>query len=163
MQIPGSQVFSVYWGDASGNIYDLNGTGTGDGGVLNTISYLRTSRHIGHDIFDGKWPWQDINLTGRVVYRRVGPLTFTIVFDWDDEYNTETCNLVLRGPAGGDTGAYFGGTFYFGGTTYFNQGFNAVNRVSNTDFSPSGKGPGFYISVSTATNVDFTIDSVDID
>ena len=163
MQIPGSSTFSVYWGDSTGNVFDLNGSGTGDGSSTNTIMYLRRSRHIGKEQFDGQWPWGKENLTGEVQYRRIGAFTLVLTFEWDDEYNTEICNLNLKGPPVGDTAPYFGGAFYFGGAVYFNQGFNASNRVSDYNYSPSGKGPGFYISVSANTNTLFNVDSVDID
>ncbi len=163
IQIPGGTSYSVYWGDSSGNVFDMNGAGTGDGSSSNTIVYSRTSRHVGDEQFDGQWPWANVNLTGIVRYRRIGAFTLSLTFDWDDEYNTEICNLNLKGPASGDNSPYFGGAFYFGGTTYFNQGFSATNRVSDFNYSPSGKGPGFYVTVSANTNVLFNVDSVDID
>lgn len=163
MQIPGSSTYSVYWGDSSGNVFDLNGTTYGDGDPSYTIMYSRRSRHIGKEQFDGQWPFQNENLTGEVKYRRVGAFTLSLTFEWDDEYNSETCNLNLKGPATGDTAPYFGGNFYFGGTVYFNQGFNSANRVSDYSYSPSGKGPGFYLTVSANTNILFNVDSVDID
>jgi hypothetical protein len=163
MLIPGGSSYSVYWGDSSGNVFDLNGSSPGDGSSSYTVNYSRRTRHIGKEQFDGQWPWDKENLTGEVKYRRIGAFDLSLTFDWDDEYNQEICTLHLKGPASGDTGVYFGGGFYFGGTSYFNQGFSSANRVSDYNYSPSGKGPGFYLTVSANTNVLFNVDSVDID
>jgi hypothetical protein len=162
MLIPNTTNYSVYWGDSNGNVFDINGSSAGGDAATYPIMYKRRSRHIGPEMFNGQWPWAGRNIEGSVEYRRIGPNQVSLSFDWDDEYNTSVSTISLRGPSGGDSGAYFGGKFYFGGPVYFNQGFSAVQRLSDSDFSPSGKGPGFYLDVSSATTTQFEIDSIQL-
>jgi hypothetical protein len=162
MLIPGTTNYSVFWGDANGNVFDMNGTAqSGDANVY-PLMYLRRSSHIGPELFQGQWPWNQKNLEGSVEYRRVGTSQVNLTFEWDDEYNTTVSTINLKGPAGGDSAAYFGGNFYFGNSTYFNQGFTGAQRVSDYDFTPGGKGPGFYVSVQSTGTTLFQIDSIQI-
>lgn len=161
MLIPGSTTYSAYWGDSTGNLFDLNGSASGDGGLY-SIMFLRRSRHIGPELFQNPWTWQQKNIEGAVEYRRVGSNQLSLSFDWDDEYNTSQSVVTLRGPPTGDTAPYFGGSFYFNGTSYFNQGFSGSQRIADSGFSPSGKGPGFYLSVSANTNIQFQVDSIQL-
>jgi hypothetical protein len=160
MLIPNTTNFSVYWGDVYGNVFDLNGQSAGGDANTYPIMYYRRSRHIGPELFQGQWPWMEKNLEGSLEYRRIGPCQINLNFDWDDEYNSALTTLSLKGPASGDTAPYFGGNFYYNDIVYFNQGFVSSQRVSDSDFSPSGKGPGFYLSVQSTTTSGFQIDSI---
>lgn len=157
---PNTTQYSVFWGDQFGNIFDLNGTSSSGDANAYPINYNRRSRHIGAELFQGQWPWQDKNIECSLEYRRIGPAQINITLDWDDEYNTTQSVLTLKGPASGDLGAYFGGNFYFNSTVYFNQGSNANQRVSDIDFTPGGKGPGFYLTLQSNTTTQFAVDSV---
>jgi hypothetical protein len=106
--------------------------------------------------------WGNKILEGSVEYRRIGTNQLNLSFDWDDEYNTATSTVKLRGPLTGDIAPYFGGSFYFGDGVYFNQGFNSAQRISDTNFSPSGKGPGFYLTVQSTTATQFQVDSIQL-
>jgi hypothetical protein len=45
MKMPGTQVYTVYFGDDIGRIFDLNGSGDGDAGTTDVV-VLRKTRYI---------------------------------------------------------------------------------------------------------------------
>ncbi len=167
MKMPGTQVYSVYFGDSVGRLFDLNGTGSGDASTSN-IAVLRKTRYIyngeGADKF-GRWGL-DLKrkiLDGVVQYRRVfDPCDVTISFDWGDEYNVSSSTITLKGAPTSFAGVYYGGGSYYSGTAYYSQGSAFANKISNQTFSPTGKGPGFFCSVSLDTKTNFQIDSCDL-
>lgn len=158
---PGTSQYSTYWGDSTGRVFDMNGSGNGDAGS-SLIQVQRRSRHFGPEVV-APWPWTEENITGHIRYKRNTQISFTLSLDWDDEYNTGSNVVTLKGPAAGDLAPYFGGNFYFNGTSYYNQGFFFINRVSSINVDPGGKGPGFYVTVYTSTDVPFEVDSVEFD
>jgi len=155
---PGTQNYTVFFGDSTGRILDLNGQGSGDVGTL--IPFLRRSRHIGTDVIN-PWPWVQENITGRIKYRRLTPLNVSVTLDWDDEYNTATNVVALKGSPAGDIAAYFGGNFFYNDGVFYNAGFSFANRVSNIELDPGGKGPGFYLSISGNYGATTTLPQID--
>jgi hypothetical protein len=167
MKMPGTQVYSVYLGDSVGRIFDLNGTGAGDAGTSN-ISTLRKTRYIYDGEGGDKFGKGGLNLRHKVLdgviqYRRVfDPCDVTVSFDWGDEYNVSSSTITLKGAPTSFAGVYFGGGSYYSGTAHFSQGSAFANKISTQTFSPTGKGPGFFCSVSLDTMTNFQIDSLDL-
>lgn len=161
---PGTTTYSVFFGDDTGRIFDLYGSGTsGDGGSTSaTVTCSRRSRHIGVEVMD-PWPYIDENITGHVRYRRLVAASATISFDWDDEYSTTSNVVSLKGPPSNDPSPYFGGAFYYNDGMYYNAGFSANRRVSSMNINPGGKGPGFFLTVSAASATPWQIDQVEMD
>lgn len=157
MRRPGTTDMSVYWGSSAGAVFDMNGTGSGGDAGAENVELQRKSRLIDEQVIQN-WPYIKNSVKGKVQYRRIGEAQVTFTYDWADEYNTSDCTLTLKGPPTGDTAAFFGGSFYFGGTTYFNQGFEFADKISHRNFSPIGKGPGFFVSVTSANKVRYEID-----
>lgn len=156
---PGLSTYSVYFGDSSGNVYDLNGEGTGgDGGTTDIIVVRKTKVLDDRDGFDITGHVS----RGRVTYHRVSQVSVSITQDWSDEYASSTASVVLDGATATTTGAYFGGSIYFGGATYFSQGFSFAQRVSHKNFSNVGKGPGCEITVSTEDSLPYQIDFIEL-
>lgn len=162
MRRPGTTEYSVYFGDANGAIYDLNGSGASGDAGSSSIKCLRRSRHIGSEILekDARWPWRQKIVDGRIRYRRVGQADVSVTLNWDDELVIPSTTITLKGPTTGNTNVYFGGTIYFGGSIYFNQGFQFAQSIATRGFSPVGKGDGFYLDVSAENNVRWDIDSL---
>lgn len=160
MKRPGSQVYSVYFGDSAGRILDLNGVGTGDAGSED-IQVLRKTRYIN----DGE---QGLDLKRRIVsgvvtYRRIFTgCDLTIEFDWGDEYSVTSSVIPLKGAPTGSQGVYYGGGSYYSDVAYYSQGSGFAEKISSQTFSPSGKGPGAFVSLSLETSADFRIEHVDI-
>ena len=153
---PGETTWSLYFGDASGYIFDMNGEGgSGDGGTA-AIQTRRKTRLV------EEIPAQQSQIHGKVRYRRQGACSLDLEFDWSDEYNITTASIPLSGPPEGDIGAYFGGDVYFGGDIYFSQGFEFTRQVSTRNFSPTGRAKSFFMTASLETNVNFQIDHIEL-
>jgi hypothetical protein len=168
MKMPGTQVYSVYFGDSVGRIFDLNGSGTsGDAGATSIATYRKT-RYINNGEGGDKFGKNALNLMqkvlhGEVFYRRIfASCDLTISFDWGDEYNVSSSVITLKGAPSSSAGVYYGGGSYYSGSAYFSQGSAFANKISSQTFSPTGKGPGVFISTSLETSTDFRIDHLDL-
>lgn len=158
MLIPGDSVSSVFFGDSSGNVYNLNGEGTsGDAGTAD-IQVQRKTRVV--DERDGFKSMRHIT-RGRVTYTRLNEVSLSINLDWSDEYSSSTASVTLDGATALTSGAYFGGTVYFGGTIYFSQGFSFARRISHKNFSNVGKGPGCTITISSEDSLSYQVDNIE--
>lgn len=159
---PGTQNYSVFFGDSVGRIFDLNGVGSsGDAGVQ-PVPASRTSRHIGTEVLN-PWPWTQENITGHIRYRRNTAVSATVSIAWDDEYNTSSQTVALKGPSASDNAAYFSGSFYYSGSFFYNAGLSFANRISSINLDPGGKGPGFYLTVGVNPSAPFEITSIELD
>lgn len=151
---PNESGWSVYFGDSSGNIYDLNGAGFGDNDT--NILTQRTTSVV-----------QELNtkqgtLLGRIQYRRFGECECTLSFDWSDEYNVTTSTITLSGPPPGDTASYYNDVSYYGGDYYYNKGFAYRDKISTKGFSPTGRAHSFIMQTSLDTKVRFKVDHIDL-
>jgi hypothetical protein len=158
MRRPGTTEYSVFFGDNTGRIFDLNGDGTGDAGTY-PIFVKRTTRYINKAEVD----FMRSITKGSVQYRRMYELDFSIELDFGDEYSNPTTTVVLKGASPGDSGAYFGDDIYFGGSNYFSEGFTFANKISHTNFSSVGKGPGAFATFTTESTVNtYQVDNVEL-
>jgi len=153
MRRPGGTDWFVYFGDSSGNIYQMEGTGDGDNGNTDIPTTRRTMLI---EELEGYDPEID-QLEGRVWYRRIADVDLVMDFEWGDDYSITRCTVPLEGPPVGDSSNYFGGSAYFGGAFYFNSGFFYSDRVSTKGFSPVGRGVGLYIDLSITSSQRFDI------
>lgn len=153
MRRPGTSDYTTFFGDSSGNVYDLDGSNlTGDGGTQAILCSRQTK------VIDS--PLNRI-VRGKVRYKRQAEVDFNIDFDWADEYNSSLVTMTLTGRDSTDEG-YFGGTSYFNGTTYFNQGFEFANRPSFQTFSAIGKATAVVITVSAESYFQFEVLHVEL-
>jgi hypothetical protein len=168
MKRPGTQVYSVFFGDEVGRIFDLYGTGASGDAGSSTIQVLRKTRYIydgegGDKNGMGAIDTKRKTMHGVVQYRRVfNGCDVTVSFDWGDEYNVSSSVIPLKGAPSASAGNYWGGGAYWGGGYYWNEGGAFSMKISNQTFSPTGKGPGFFLSVSLDTNTEFQIDSLEL-
>jgi hypothetical protein len=162
MQIPGTTNYSVYWGDSTGRIFDMNGTGVNGDAGASAITVLRTSCHFGDEIIS-PWIWSEQMLGGHIKYKRDTPVSLTLSLIWDEEYNQTSTTVNLKGPTGSNAAVYYGGSGYYSGSYYYNQGFAFANYVSSMNIDPGGKGPGFYCTVSASTTQSFEVDQIDFE
>jgi hypothetical protein len=168
MKRPGTDIYSVYFGDSAGRVFDMNGSGAGDAGS-SSIAVLRRTRYIYDGEGGDKQGKGAINLknkilNGLVQYRRIeNACDVTLGFDWGDEYNVSQSVVSLKGAPTAFAGNYWGGSSYWSGaSTYWNEGLAFAQKISSQSFSPTGKGPGFFFSVSLDTTTNFQIDSIDL-
>lgn len=169
---PGTQQFSVYFGDSVGRIFDMNGSGSSGDAGASDIQVFRKTRFIqdgeGADKFGrNALDFKNKILDGVVTYRRVAaPCGVTIGFDWGDEYNKSESTITLKGSPSGSAGNYYGGVVYYSGTTsvaaYYSLGSLFARKISSQTFSPTGKGPGCFVEVSLNTSTAFQIDNLEL-
>jgi hypothetical protein len=162
MFIPGTTNYSVYWGDSTGRVMDMNGTGVNGDAGSSIIQSFRMSRHYGNDTVQ-PWPWTRENITGHIRYKRINQVDFTVGLIWDEEFSSTQNTVTLKGQTGADTAPYFGGTFYYTKTSYYSQGFQFKNYISGINIDPGGKGPGFYISTFASCNSTYEVTSIDLE
>ena len=158
MRLPGTSTYTVLFGDASGRIFDINGSGQGDASAY-TIVTLRELRLV--DVIDNL-DYRKKILNGRVTYRRVGDCDLTLFFDWPDEYNLSDSTIRLKGPPPGDLGAYYSGSSYYNAVAFYNQGSSFANKISSRGFSPTGRSYGVTMGMQLDTSVKFQIDYIDL-
>lgn len=150
---PGTQNYAVYFGGPQGQIYDMNGSGTGDGNSVLILSYRKTK--LISELLS-----VDDNVMGRISYRRKGECTLQLNWEWTDEYS-ETTNLIPLKDQITLAGTNFFNSqlspTYWGGDSYWNTGGIQVPRMSTKGFSAIGKSPSFFLTLSLNTAVDFDI------
>lgn len=154
MRQPGGSNYYVYWGDSTGNIYQMEGTGSSGDSGTKTIETNRKSRYF--DNIEGL-DTNTMRLKGRVEYRRIASCDLLMDVEWADDYAINRCTIPLEGPGVGDTASYFGGSSYFSGAYYFNTGFLLAQRTSTKGWSAIGRGPGFYVSLTIQSTQSFDV------
>jgi hypothetical protein len=158
MRRPGQSTQTVYFGDFDGNIYDLNGSGTGDNGTDYEVTRKSPLRETTR---------QNI-VRGHVQYRRLGEFNISLIFDWSNEYNQTQSDITLKGPPSTEgVPAYYNLDSYYQGTgtreeDYYNEGFAFSSKVSKQNFSPAGRADGYFMTFTTETTVQFQIDHIEI-
>lgn len=161
MYIPGTTNFTTYWGDSTGNIYDMNGVGNGDAGTY-SINLSRTTRVIDMTVI-APFPWAGDILMGKVMYHRdSAPTSLNISFAWSDEYNTSISSVLLKGPPTNNNGACWNRSSYWNGSSYWSQGFQFSDVISHQTFSPTGKGSGFYLTIGTQGVNTWRVDQLEL-
>ena len=160
MRKPGTTDYTVYFGDSSGNIYDLNGTdGGGDAGSTK-VAVVRNTRFISN--IDGIDMMRSVT-KGTVRYRRIDQVSFSVSLDYGDEYAESTASVTLKGAASTGTVPLYGDTIYYGGSNYYNGGLAFANKISHSNFSTVGKGPGATMTASVEDTGSWQVDWVELD
>ena len=149
---PSETVYTIYFGDVDGNIYDLNGTGYGDNSTSIALSVTKpliesTRLKI---------------LRGYIQYRRFGQFNCSVIFDWSEEYNQTICDLTLKGSTTTEEPPYYGAEVYYGGDFYYNEGFEFADTVSKQNFSPAGRSDGFFMTFYADTTVQWQVDHIEL-
>lgn len=158
MKLPGTSNYSVLFGDSSGRIFDLNGTGDGDAGNTD-ITLNRKTRFLGSESgisYIRKIP------KAKIRYERTQECSISISLEFGDEYNTSTASVTLEGQSTGGGAAYFGGSYYFGGDVYFNVGSGLTGFKSHINTSLVGRGSVVTKTVSSTNRVRYHIDHIEL-
>lgn len=153
----------VYVGDSSGNIYKMDGEGSGDPSDTDIETYRKSKFFEELEREDGSFWNPEIDaLRGRVFYRRVADCDLLIDFDWADDYSNPVCTVPLEGPSLTDGAVYWGGSGYWGGSFYWNTGFLVSQRPSTKGFSGVGRGPGFHVGLTIQSSQQFDIIKIEL-
>lgn len=149
---PDTGLEDVYMGDASGNIYRLEGDSTtGDAGSAN-IKVSRTSR-----IFVPDLDQHEYEIEGFVTFLKedAASVTITMQYQGVNVFDRAIGPISLPAPTGD---SYFGGSAYFGGDFYF--GSSGRGKYTRKRFS-AGHGSN-YVQIKTDLEgtADFAVQEV---
>lgn len=159
MRRQGGDNYSVFFGDESGRIFDLNGTGNGGDGGTTDVTMVRKTRFLGEEAglnYHRKIP------QAKIRYQRTTQCSIDVTLDWGDEYSSSTASVTLEGSLVADPAAYFGGNFYFGDTIYFNVSQGEAGHKSHINTSFVGRGSVVTKTVSSTNKVRFHIDHIEL-
>lgn len=134
---PANGLEYVFMGDASGNVYRMEGTGSGGDGGDYQIKTDWTSK-----LFSMPLDAQAYTIEGYVKYRKNVGATVRITFEYAGEAAFDE-DITIDLPALGGI-AYFGGDFYFGGDVYFGAPFS---RLIRRKFAVAGQSPDLQVRV----------------
>ena len=138
----------VFFGDASGNVYRLEGTGTdGDGGT----DAIRTNRTSG--LFKAELNAEVYNVEGWVLARRGQAVGVRVQMLYAGERIFDA-DASVEIPAA-DISSVYGGTAYYGGTDYYEATFRG--RLVRRKFTIPAGSTEFQVRVETNTDDDIEI------
>jgi hypothetical protein len=150
---PSTKLQHVYFGDSSGNVFQMEGDSwDGDGGTTE-VKTNRTSQNIvipaGHGY----------DFTGWVRYRGGSDVTLKLTFELGGRYAyNQSIDITL--PAGG-TATYWGGDNYFGGNSYFGSLFEG--RLVEQLWSVAGQATELKVSAEVTSDNDFSIAEIGLE
>lgn len=168
LKSPADGKWTTYFGDATGHIYDLNGTGAGGDSGTHSIKTSRKTRMITE--LDGMRNC----FVGRIVHRRHGVMDLQMDLEWEDEGTTTTALIPLKAAllsAGTNLYNSSSSPVYYGddgsldpsvSKAYYNMGGVMDARVSTAGFDPPGRGHAFFLTLSANTAVPFLINRLEV-
>lgn len=139
----------VFFGDSSGNIYRMEGTGTSDGGSASINTFRLSgllSAEIGGKAFD---------LEGYIRYRRGEPITITMNVEFSGEHVFSSPITITT--QGTDYDAVYGTTAYYGTQYYYGSDDTKLIRQR---FAVPGGGNDLQIRTTVDASVDWTINEI---
>lgn len=140
----------VYFGDANGNLYRMEGSGSSGDGGTNLITSERLSSLIMAPIDS-----QAYGLEGWIKYRAGSSGTVTLRFEYA---GTNIFNEEIQIDIPSTTSGY-----YYGGSAYYNSGIgygSLSGRLTRQTFGVPGKGNEFQVKATVEGASDFTISEI---
>ncbi|MDH3639022.1 MAG: hypothetical protein OES09_11260 [Gammaproteobacteria bacterium] len=148
---PSDSLEYVFMGDASGNVYRLEGTGAGgDGGTTNIAMEWLTK------LFSAPLDAQFYNVEGWIKYRKDAAATVELIFEYAGE-NIFNESLTIDLPAQGaqnywnESANYWGGNFHWG---------SAAGRLARQKFFPAGQANEFQVRIKVNSATDIQINEI---
>ena len=140
----------VFAGDASGRIYRLEGSGSGDAGSAN-INTERLSA-----LFEMPLDAESYLLEGFIQYRKNQAATVTLTFEYAGmSVFNESVTINIPAVTGG---SHYSGDVYYSGDFYYNAPF--LNKLTRQKFAIPGMGNNFQVRVSVDGTTDFQINKI---
>lgn len=141
----------VFMGDATGNVYRLEGSGgDGDGGVRDIAVDWLTK------LFSAPADAQFYKVEGYIKYHKGEAATVNITMQYAGETAfDELCTVELPAVSGG---SYYGGDAYYGGESYHNVPF--TSRLVRKKFFPAGQANEFQLRVQVAGVTDIRVNEI---
>lgn len=139
-----------YFGGDNGEIFQMEGSGSQDGGTAN-LTVDRTSR-----VFTVPGGRTLTGAEGWIRYRKRFAETLTMTFQFSGKYQKDEV-LTINLPAAENNPVY-GGAFYYGGPVYY--GFPFELRFAEQKFVPPGHSTQFAVKLSIDGSADFFVEEV---
>lgn len=140
----------VMMGDASGNLYRMEGVGEGDGGSTDIAVEWLTKLH------SAPLDSEAYNVEGYIKYRKNLPATVRLNFEYA---GMAAFDHAIEIAIPGLTGVpYFGDDIYFGGDVYFGIAFE--NRLIRQKFNVPGQGSDLQVRVEVEGSSNFRINEI---
>lgn len=142
----------TFMGDASGNIYRMEGHGdSGDGGNSNIATEFLTKT------FKTPLDSQAYDVEGHIRYHKDAAVEVDLVFQYaGTELFDKSITVNLPAASGGN---YYGGNVYYGGNYYYGQ---ITGRLSRQKFFPPGQANEFQIKIGVTSNNRFAISGIEL-
>lgn len=146
---PADGLEKVFFGDASGNLYVMEGTGSGDAGSAD----IATERLSG--LLTVPLGAQMFELDGWLTYRKNEAATVTLRFEYAGEtvFNED---ITITLPA--ITGDVYGGNSYYGGDSFYGAPF--ANRLTRRKFRTPGQSEMLQVRVTVEGQTDIEINEI---
>lgn len=140
----------VYMGDDSGNLYRMEGTGSGDGGTTD-VRITRTSANFKADL-DAKV----FKIDGWITYRSTDELSVSIKILFNGEHVFDKAiNATLSAT---DSRKVYGGGFYYGDENYYSEALSG--RLARKQFIVPGAGNEFQCEVTHSGTEEVNIQEI---
>lgn len=140
----------VIMGDASGNVYRMEGEGAaGDGGTaLVSLEWLTK-------IFPAKLDSQLFDVNGYIRYHKDQAVAVELIYEYAGE---EIFNKSVTVDLAGVTGAnYFGGEVYYGGDYYYGS---ISGRIARRKYTVPGQANEFQLRIRITSAADYAISAI---
>jgi len=142
----------VFMGDANGNIYRLEGTGSGDAGSTSIIA-KRTSK-----LFLAPLDAKAFSIQGWVTHRKLEGNDVTMKFMFAGKHVHDVAKTITLSAVDFDTP--YGGSVYYGGNFYY--GARQENRLVRRTFGVPGQANAFQIEIKVEGTNSFAFPEVGI-
>lgn len=140
----------VFMGDASGNLYRLEGSGdNGDGGTAEITTEFLTK------LFSAPLDAQAFNVEGYIKYRKQFATDVDLIFEYAGQNVFNESVTISLPDVGGQI--YYGGDVYYGGEFYYGS---IVGRLTRRKFFVSGQSNEFQVRVRTSGNRNIFINEI---
>lgn len=143
----------VFMGDASGNIYRMEGSGTSGDGGSSSVETTWTSK-----VFSAPLDAEAYNVEGYIKYKKSEACTVTLTFLAQGTTAFDQ-SVTITIPAATQV-HYWGGANYWGETKYW--GVAGQNRLIRQPFVPPGQMEDFQVKVDIDGTTNFNINEIGI-
>lgn len=142
----------VFMGDSSGNLYRMEGSGSGgDGGEYPIVVEWLTK------LFSAPLDMEFSKLEGFIKYRKNVAATMTMTIEYAG-YTAFNEAMTISLPGVDASAAHFGGDHWFGGGVYFGAAFE--NRLLKQKFMPAGQASDFQIRIEVEGTANIRVNEI---
>jgi hypothetical protein len=140
----------IFMGDASGNLYRLEGTAGGDADAPITMEFLSNIIRLPMDA-------QTFNVQGYIAYRKGQAFTVTMRFEYSGK---QVFNETISVNCEAADWLYWGGSQYWGGSNFWGSAF--AERIHRRPFGVPGQSNEFQVRITVTGTEAVTINEIGV-